>query len=31
VLRAIVDKARQGTRVVYVPGNHDRTLRDYDG
>ena len=31
VLRAIVDKARQGTRVVYVPGNHDRTLREYDG
>ena len=31
VLRTIVDKARQGVRVVYVPGNHDRPLRDYDG
>ena len=31
VLRTIVDKARQGARVVYVPGNHDRPLRDYDG
>ena len=31
VLRAIVDKARHGTRVAYLPGNHDRTLRDHDG
>jgi UDP-2,3-diacylglucosamine pyrophosphatase LpxH len=31
VLRTIVEKARQGARVVYVPGNHDRNLRDYAG
>src|SRR6185295_18468978 len=31
VLRAILDKARRGIRVVYVPGNHDRPFRDYDG
>jgi UDP-2,3-diacylglucosamine pyrophosphatase LpxH len=31
VLRAIVDKSRHGVRVVYVPGNHDRNLREYEG
>lgn len=31
VLRAILGKARQGTRVIYVPGNHDERLREYDG
>ncbi len=31
VLRAIFDKARAGTQVIYVPGNHDEALRDYDG
>jgi UDP-2,3-diacylglucosamine pyrophosphatase LpxH len=31
VLRAILAKARHGVRVVYVPGNHDRLFRDYDG
>jgi len=31
VLRAILDKARHGIRVIYVPGNHDRPFRDYDG
>jgi UDP-2,3-diacylglucosamine pyrophosphatase LpxH len=31
VLRAILEKARQGVRVVYVPGNHDRLFRDFDG
>jgi len=31
VLRSILDKARRGVRVVYVPGNHDRLFRDYDG
>jgi UDP-2,3-diacylglucosamine pyrophosphatase LpxH len=31
VVRTILSKARAGTRVVYVPGNHDRTFRDFDG
>ena len=24
-------KARKGTRVIYIPGNHDEMLRDYAG
>lgn len=31
VVQAILEKARRGTRVVYVPGNHDEWLRDYAG
>lgn len=31
IVRAILDKARSGTRVVYVPGNHDEMLRHYQG
>ena len=31
VVQAILHKARDGTRVVYVPGNHDATLRDFTG
>ncbi len=31
VLRAILGKTRQGTRVIYVPGNHDEPLRDMCG
>lgn len=31
VLRAIVDKARAGTRVIYVPGNHDDLARSLFG
>jgi len=31
VLRAIFDKARHGTRVIYIPGNHDSVFREYDG
>lgn len=31
VLKAIVAKARAGTRVWYVPGNHDDVVRDYLG
>ncbi len=31
VVRTVLGKARAGTRVVYVPGNHDRTFRDFDG
>ena len=31
VVQKILRKARKGTRVVYVPGNHDEFLRDYFG
>jgi UDP-2,3-diacylglucosamine pyrophosphatase LpxH len=31
VLRTILGMARHGTRVVYVPGNHDRPFREHDG
>jgi UDP-2,3-diacylglucosamine pyrophosphatase LpxH len=31
VLRAILDMARGGTRVIYVPGNHDAEMRDFCG
>ena len=29
VIQKILRKARKGTRVLYVPGNHDEWLRDY--
>ena len=31
VLRAVLGKARRGTRVTYVPGNHDEVFRDHAG
>src|ERR1044072_8421305 len=31
VIRTILGKAKHGTRVVYIPGNHDNLSRDYDG
>ncbi|WP_462171572.1 UDP-2,3-diacylglucosamine diphosphatase [Pseudoalteromonas xiamenensis] len=31
VLEAIQQKVLQGTRVVYIPGNHDETFRKYVG
>jgi len=31
VVRTILGKAKHGTRVVFVPGNHDEVLRDFDG
>lgn len=31
VIRTILGKAKHGTRVIYIPGNHDELLRDYDG
>jgi UDP-2,3-diacylglucosamine pyrophosphatase LpxH len=31
VLQELLRAAQQGTRVVYVPGNHDEFLRDYCG
>jgi UDP-2,3-diacylglucosamine pyrophosphatase LpxH len=29
IVRLIMDKALRGTKVVYVPGNHDEFFRDY--
>ena len=29
VVQKLLRKARKGTRVIYVPGNHDEALRDY--
>lgn len=31
VIRTILGKAKHGTRVVYIPGNHDEMFREYDG
>jgi UDP-2,3-diacylglucosamine pyrophosphatase LpxH len=31
VIRRVLKKAKQGTRVVYIPGNHDEALRPYVG
>jgi UDP-2,3-diacylglucosamine pyrophosphatase LpxH len=31
VVRAIMRKAQSGTRVIYVPGNHDAVLREFIG
>ncbi len=31
VVRCILKQAKHGTRVVYVPGNHDEAFRDYVG
>lgn len=31
VLQKILRKVRKGTRVIYIPGNHDEALRDYCG
>lgn len=31
VLRAILGKARQGTRIIYIPGNHDEVFRELVG
>ncbi|MEJ2344463.1 MAG: UDP-2,3-diacylglucosamine diphosphatase [Gammaproteobacteria bacterium] len=31
VVRIILEKARSGTTVIYVPGNHDHPLREHDG
>src|SRR5258708_21889636 len=29
VIQKLLRKARKGTKVVYIPGNHDEVLRDY--
>ncbi len=31
IVRCILKQAKIGTRVVYLPGNHDETFRDYVG
>ena len=31
VVQKILRKARKGTRMIYIPGNHDEFLRDYYG
>jgi len=31
VIQKILRKARKGTKVIYIPGNHDEMLRDYTG
>ena len=31
VLRTILGKAKRGTKVIFVPGNHDELFRDFDG
>ena len=31
VVRTILGKAKRGTRVIFVPGNHDEVFRDFDG
>ncbi len=31
VIQKLLRKARKGTRVVFIPGNHDEAMRDYCG
>ena len=31
VVQVLLDKARSGTRVIFVPGNHDEIMRNYLG
>lgn len=31
IVRNVLRKARSGTKVIYIPGNHDEILRQYDG
>lgn len=31
IIRNILKKARNGTKVIYIPGNHDEIMREYDG
>ncbi len=31
VLNMILEKAKNGTQVIYIPGNHDEILRDFTG
>lgn len=31
IIKAILEKAQNGTRVMYIPGNHDEMIKDYAG
>jgi len=31
IVRCVLKKAKHGTRVIYVPGNHDEAFRDFTG
>lgn len=31
IIQKLLRKARKGTQVIYVPGNHDEDFRDFDG
>ena len=31
VLRTILGKAKNGTQIIFIPGNHDEVFRDFDG
>ena len=31
VVRTVLGKAKRGTKVIYIPGNHDDVFRDFDG
>lgn len=31
VVRSILGKAKHGTKVIYIPGNHDAVMREYAG
>ncbi len=31
VIRTILGKAKHGTRLIYIPGNHDEVIRDFAG
>lgn len=30
IIQKLLRKARHGTQVIYIPGNHDENIRDYD-
>ena len=31
IIQKVLRKARHGTQVIYIPGNHDENVREYDG
>jgi len=31
VLRTLLGKAKRGTKIIFVPGNHDEVFREFDG
>lgn len=31
VVQKVLKKARHGTKVIFIPGNHDESLREYEG